>query len=234
MRRYKDDTNRSFAKRGNSEQLATQQRKTVWAATYDLLRSLRLTTFFGKPGSTELPLLENFPSDFQYILGLQESTAVAMADGFAQATRRPALVNLHTAAGIGNGTCNYNIMTAFLNKTPLITREIPRLCRGGSKSLTIPAIPPQAPADETLNASGEVHERIRSMTCEAPEPTIDDAEHHEGVIPRGIVNLRWTRGKTGLTRVDGRLQAAHLSGPRSDPDAALSGSYLKAPGSAGG
>jgi hypothetical protein len=27
----------------------------------------------------------------------------------------------------------------------LITREIPRLCRGGSKSLTIPAIAPQAP-----------------------------------------------------------------------------------------
>ena len=52
-----------------------------------------------------------------------------MADGFAQATRRPALVNLHTAAGIGNGTCNYNIMTALLNKTPLImagqqTREM--------------------------------------------------------------------------------------------------------------
>ena len=72
------------------------------------------------------------------------------------------------------------------------------------------------------------------MTCEALEPTIDDAEYHEGVIRRGILNLRCTRGKTGLTGVDGRLQAAHLSGPRSDPDAALSGSYLKAPGSAGG
>jgi benzoylformate decarboxylase len=79
-----------------------------------------LTTFFGKPGSTELPFLKNFPSDFQYILGLQKSTAVALADGFAQATRRPALVKLHTAAGIGNGTCNYNIMTPFLNKTPPI------------------------------------------------------------------------------------------------------------------
>src|SRR5271166_2623082 len=41
-----------------------------------------------------------------------------MADGFAQATRRPALVNLHTSAGTGNGMGN--IMTAFLNKTPLI------------------------------------------------------------------------------------------------------------------
>jgi benzoylformate decarboxylase len=114
----KEDTNRSFAKRGKSKQLAAEQSQTVWAATYDLLRSLKLTTFFGNPGSTEETFLKNFPSDFQYILGLQEASAVAMADGFAQATRRPALVNLHSAAGIGNGMCN--IMTAFLNKTPLI------------------------------------------------------------------------------------------------------------------
>ena len=114
----RDNTNRPSAKRGKSEEFATEQAQTVWAATYDLLRSLKLTTFFGNPGSTEEPFLKNFPSDFQYILGLQEATAVAMADGFAQATRRPTLVNLHTSAGIGNGMCS--IMTAFLNKTPLI------------------------------------------------------------------------------------------------------------------
>lgn len=91
---------------------------TVWAATYDLLRALELTTVFGNPGSTEQPFLKNFPADFQYILGLQEASVVAMADGFAQATRRPALVNLHTSAGTGNGMGN--IMTAFLNRTPLI------------------------------------------------------------------------------------------------------------------
>jgi benzoylformate decarboxylase len=114
----KDDTIRSFAKRGESKELATEPSQTVRAATYDLLRSLKLTTFFGNPGSTELTFLKNFPSDFQYILGLQEATAVAMADGFAQATRRPALVNLHTGAGVGNGMCS--ILTAFLNKTPLV------------------------------------------------------------------------------------------------------------------
>ena len=80
--------------------------------------SFGLTTVFGNPGSTEQPFLKNFPADFQYILGLQEASVVAMADGFAQATRRPALVNLHTSAGTGNGMGN--IMTAFLNKTPLI------------------------------------------------------------------------------------------------------------------
>jgi benzoylformate decarboxylase len=41
-----------------------------------------------------------------------------MADGFAQATKKPVLVNLHTSAGTGNGMAN--IMTAYRNKTPLI------------------------------------------------------------------------------------------------------------------
>jgi benzoylformate decarboxylase len=91
---------------------------TVYDATYNLLRKLGLTTIFGNPGSTEQPFLKNFPSDFEYVLGLQEASAVAMADGFAQATRRPALLNLHTSAGTGNGMGN--IMTAYQNKTPLI------------------------------------------------------------------------------------------------------------------
>ena len=62
--------------------------------------------------------MKNFPKDFEYVLGLQEASVVAMADGFSQATNKPALVNLHTAAGTGNGMCN--IMTAYQNKTPLI------------------------------------------------------------------------------------------------------------------
>ncbi len=91
---------------------------TVHEVTYRLLRKLGLTTVFGNPGSTEQPFLKNFPKDFQYVLGLQEASVVAMADGFAQATKKPVLVNLHSGAGTGNGMCN--IMTAFQNKTPLI------------------------------------------------------------------------------------------------------------------
>ncbi len=96
----------------------TDVRMTVHEATYNLLRRLGLTTIFGNPGSTEQPFLKNFPKDFQYVLGLQEASVVAMADGFAQATKKPVLVNLHSGAGTGNGMCN--IMTAFQNKTPLI------------------------------------------------------------------------------------------------------------------
>ncbi len=86
--------------------------------TFDLLRACGLTTIFGNVGSTEETFLRNFPSDFRYVLGLQEASVIAMADGFAQATRRPALVNLHTGAGLGNAMGN--LLTAFQNKTPLI------------------------------------------------------------------------------------------------------------------
>ncbi len=77
-----------------------------------------MTTMFGNPGSTELPMLGEFPDDFRYILGLQEAVAVGMADGYAQATGRPALVNLHTAPGVGNGMGA--IFNAQQNKSPLV------------------------------------------------------------------------------------------------------------------
>jgi benzoylformate decarboxylase len=91
--------------------------KSVRDVTYQLLRELGLTTVFGNVGSTEETFLKNFPSDFRYVLALQEASVIAIADGFAQATRRPALVNLHTTA-TANGMGN--IATAFQNKTPLI------------------------------------------------------------------------------------------------------------------
>lgn len=91
---------------------------TVRTVTYELLRKLDLTTFFGNPGSTEETFLKDFPADFTYHLALQEASAIAIADGYAQATGKPALVNVHTAAGLGNAMGN--LITASLNKTPLI------------------------------------------------------------------------------------------------------------------
>src|SRR5919109_5086375 len=91
---------------------------TVREAVFDLLRERGMTTVFGNPGSTELPMLTGFPDDFRYVLGLQEIVAVGMADGFAQATGRPAHVNLHTAPGVGNGMGA--IFNAKANKAPLL------------------------------------------------------------------------------------------------------------------
>jgi benzoylformate decarboxylase len=91
---------------------------TVRESVYEFLRARDMTTIFGNPGSTELPFLADFPSDFTYVLGLQEAVAVGMADGFAQASGRPVLVNLHTAPGVGNGMGA--IFNAQANKAPLV------------------------------------------------------------------------------------------------------------------
>src|SRR3954452_18883242 len=91
---------------------------TVLESVYEFLRARGMTTVFGNPGSTELPFLAEFPSDFTYVLGLQETVAVGMADGFAQASGRPALVNLHTAPGVGNGMGA--IFNAQANKSPVV------------------------------------------------------------------------------------------------------------------
>jgi len=92
--------------------------KTIRDVTYQLLRELGLTTLFGNPGSTEETFLKDFPADFRYIQTLHEASAVGAADGFAQANRRPAIVNVHTSAGLSNAMSN--ILTAFQNRTPLI------------------------------------------------------------------------------------------------------------------
>jgi benzoylformate decarboxylase len=91
---------------------------TVRQATISLLRSFGMTTIFGNPGSTELPMFRDFPDDFRYVLGLQESVVLGMADGFAQATGNAALVNLHSAAGVGHALGN--LFTAWKNQTPLV------------------------------------------------------------------------------------------------------------------
>src|SRR4051812_2762945 len=91
---------------------------TVREAAFDLFRAHGMTTIFGNPGSTELPMLGDFPSDFTYVLGLQEAVAVGMADGFSQAAGRTTHVNLHTAPGVGNAMGA--IFNAQANKSPLL------------------------------------------------------------------------------------------------------------------
>ena len=91
---------------------------TVREATFDLLRAHGMTTLFGNPGSTELPMLADFPDDFTYVLALQEAVAVGMADGFAQASGTVGHVNLHTAPGLGNAMGA--IFNAQANKAPLL------------------------------------------------------------------------------------------------------------------
>ena len=91
---------------------------TVREASFELFRAHGMTTMFGNPGSTELPMLADFPSDFRYVLGLQEAVVVGMADGYAQASGRPTVANLHTAPGVGNAMGA--IFNAQANHAPVV------------------------------------------------------------------------------------------------------------------
>ena len=86
----------------------------------EVLRTEGVRHVFGNPGSTELPLIDALAEadDLHYVLALQEATVVGMADGYAQATGRPAFLNLHTSAGLGNAIGN--LTNARSNRTPLV------------------------------------------------------------------------------------------------------------------
>lgn len=91
---------------------------TVRDAVVRLLRDTGMTTVFGNPGSTELRMFRDWPDDFTYVLGLQESTAVAMAAGHALGTRRAAFVSLHSAGGLGHALGA--VFNAYRDRVPLV------------------------------------------------------------------------------------------------------------------
>jgi len=95
-------------------------RKTGRHALLEMLISHGAEYVFGNPGTTELPLmdgLQDYPQ-LKYVLALQESSAVAMADGYARATGKPSFVNVHIVGGLANSiSMLYN---AFRGGTPLI------------------------------------------------------------------------------------------------------------------
>ena len=86
----------------------------------EVLRSEGVRYIFGNPGTTELPLIDALTEapDIAYILALQEATAVAMADGYAQGARRPAFLNLHTAGGLGHAMGG--LVNSQVSGTPLV------------------------------------------------------------------------------------------------------------------
>ncbi|HYS48077.1 MAG TPA: thiamine pyrophosphate-binding protein, partial [Xanthobacteraceae bacterium] len=73
-------------------------------AFLELLKQEGVETMFGNPGTTELPLMDALAVDneMRYVLALQEAAVMAMADGYAQASGKLAVVNLHVAPGLGN------------------------------------------------------------------------------------------------------------------------------------
>jgi len=85
-----------------------------------LLKDEGVTHMFGNPGTTELPIMHAMREhqDLTYVLGLQESLVVAMADGFSRASGKLAACNVHVAPGLGNAIGS--IYNARFTGTPLI------------------------------------------------------------------------------------------------------------------
>src|SRR5688572_5805397 len=89
-------------------------------AFLEILAASGVRYIFGNPGTTELPLSDALVTDkrFTYILGLQEVPVMAMADGYAMASRKLGVVNVHICCGLGNAMgMLYN---AYREGTPLL------------------------------------------------------------------------------------------------------------------
>ncbi|MGW0929014.1 benzoylformate decarboxylase [Streptomyces sp. NPDC002644] len=112
---------------------------TVREAVIEILRRNDARVIFGNPGTTELAFLDDLPGDIRYVLGLNESSITAIADGYAQARGKPVLVNLHTAAGLGNAMGA--LVNAHAARSPLVvlTGQQERALLGAGAILTNPA-----------------------------------------------------------------------------------------------
>jgi benzoylformate decarboxylase len=85
-----------------------------------ILRDEGVSKVFGNPGTSELPFIDALVDapDLEFVLGLHEGSVVAMADGYARATRRPSFVSLHIAAGLANGMAS--LLNASRSRTPMV------------------------------------------------------------------------------------------------------------------
>lgn len=84
----------------------------------DVVRRNGIREIYSNPGSTEIPVLVDFPDDISFVLGLHESSVIGMATGRAIATGQPSIALLHTTAGLGNAVGA--IATARENHAPVV------------------------------------------------------------------------------------------------------------------
>jgi benzoylformate decarboxylase len=115
-------------------------------AFLELLKQEGVEIVFGNPGTTELPLMDAFAveNDIRYVLGLQEAALMAMADGYAQASGKLAVLNLHVAPGLGNAMgMLYDAQkasapvlltagqqdTEYIATEPILSADLPTLAR---------------------------------------------------------------------------------------------------------
>jgi len=89
-------------------------------ALLEMLKAEGVEYIFGNPGTSEAPIIDllgDYP-EFRYILALQESVAVGMADSFARATGTASFVSLHVDSGLANGIAL--MLDAYTTGTPMV------------------------------------------------------------------------------------------------------------------
>jgi benzoylformate decarboxylase len=97
-----------------------KNRITGRSAFLALLKDEGITHLFGNPGTTELPImhaLKDHP-DLTYVMAMQESLVVAIADGYSRASGRLVACNVHVAPGLGNAMGS--LFNAKFTGTPMI------------------------------------------------------------------------------------------------------------------
>src|ERR1700716_3482646 len=105
---------------GRGEGRTFMNRITGRSAFLALLRDEGVTHLFGNPGTTELPIMHALKEhpDLTYVMAMQESLVVAMADGFSRASGRLVACNVHVAPGLGNAMGS--LYNAKFTGTPMI------------------------------------------------------------------------------------------------------------------
>jgi benzoylformate decarboxylase len=186
-------------------------KQTVLDATRELLRELGLTTVFGNPGTTEVPFLTDWPDDFHYVLGLQESAVVAMADGYAQATRQAVLVNLHSAGGVGHGLGN--LFNAYRNRTPLI------IVAGQQTRALLPHDPFLGALDAAAFPKPYVKWSIEPASAEDVPAALARAYHIATQAPSGPVFVSVPADDWSITTERPAISRPRIRGFAPDPEA---------------
>src|SRR5437773_316062 len=208
----------------------------VAAVLMEILHSSGVRYLFGNPGTTELPFLDALPdSALEYVLGLQEATAVAAADGYAQASGHLGVVNVHVAPGLANSLSILHnaaraksplVVTAgqqdtrFLMHEPILAGDLARMAEPFTKWSHEIRRPEDAPVAlrralkvALTPPTGPV---FLSMPMDLMGPAIDDT----GAPSPGVASARRLRAASAWSRstaTRGRSAAATRSRSASPP-----------------
>jgi benzoylformate decarboxylase len=177
-------------------------------AFLELLRQEGVEIVFGNPGTTELPLMDAFAveTDIRYVLGLQEAALMAMADGYAQASGKLAVLNLHVAPGLGNAmgmlydaqkAASPILVTAgqqdleYLVTEPILSADLPTLAR--------PLVKWAAQVDRLADLPRMVHRAVKTALAPPTGPVFLS-------LPGDILKNEADLDLTAPTRIAPRLR----------------------------